>query len=616
MTPTLLYIVKVNMLLSIVYLFYIAFLRKETFVKSNRQYFLIGIISSFLLPLITVTKTVYVEQQIVNLSNLTDFIEKEELITEPISFWSQFTVEKQLFTVYLVITAVFLAWFITKSYRLCAHIRKLNRSSLGNNVLVDDKTNEAYSFWKWVVLPRNYEAIDRLDVVLEHEYIHVKQKHSIDILLIELVKTIFWFNPLLILLQKAINLNLEYIVDQEVSKRVDIYDYQMILVQFEYNKIQPMTMVNSFSTSDLKKRVLMLNTQKATIMKKLKFVMITPVVAGFFFFFQFSVKAKVLEKASIDILESTFEESENEELLDSYDIEEKRYNATKSVNNTEGQLQRKQEEKNGTIEEVETIKLKADQIKDEAERIRRDLEVRHAELAEMKKGIIAENKKIIEDRKSEIAYKREEINERQAKENEKLSALVEERRAQIEQRKKEVSAEIKVRNERLEKESAKRRAENEDRLKNVKGKKGKLQEQELDNTIFFHEGKTYTKEEFYDLNLNPTDIKAISFYKKEDATAKFGTPSDKKVLEVSTIKSLSETKKDGELSKFTVVASKQSKSDFEGIILVDGVKINKEEMNEINSDRIESVSVLKGEKAIDKYGDLGAKGVIEIVLKK
>jgi len=610
MTPTLLYIVKVNMLLSIVYLFYIAVLRKETFVKSNRQYFLIGIISSFLLPLITVTKTVYVEQQTVDLSNLTDFIENEELITEPISFWSQFTVEKQLFTVYLVITAVFLAWFITKSYRLCAHIRKLNRSSLGNNVLVDDKTNEAYSFWKWVVLPRNYEAIDRLDVVLEHEYIHVMQKHSIDILLIELVKTIFWFNPLLILLQKAINLNLEYIVDQEVSKRVDIYDYQMTLVQFEYNKIQPMTMVNSFSTSDLKKRVLMLNTQKSTIMKKLKFVMITPVVAGFFFFFQFSVKAKVLEKSSIDILESTFEESKNEELLKSYDIEEKRYNATKSVNNTEGQLQSKQEEKNGTIEEVETIKLKADQVKDEAERIRRDLEVRHTELSEMKKGRIAENKKIIEERK------REEINERQAKENEKLSTLVEERRAQIEQRKKEVSAEIKARNERLEKDSAKRRAENEDRLKNVKGKKGKLQEQELDNTIFFHEGKTYTKDEFYALNLNPTDIKAISFYKKEDATAKFGTPSDKKVLEVSTNKSLSEMKKDGELSKFTVVASKQSKSDFEGIILVDGVKTNKEEMNEINSDRIESVSVLKGEKAIGKYGDLGAKGVIEIVLKK
>lgn len=338
--------------------------------------------------------------------------------------------------------------------------------------------------------------------------------------------------------------------------------------------------------------------------------MITPVVAGFFFFFQFSVKAKVLEKSSIDILESTFEESKNEELLKSYDIEEKRYNATKSVNNTEGQLQSKQEEKNGTIEEVETIKLKADQVKDEAERIHRDLEVRHTELSEMKKGRIAENKKIIEERK------REEINERQAKENEKLSTLVEERRAQIEQRKKEVSAEIKARNERLEKDSAKRRAENEDRLKNVKGKKGKLQEQELDNTIFFHEGKTYTKDEFYALNLNPTDIKAISFYKKEDATAKFGTPSDKKVLEVSTNKSLSEMKKDGELSKFTVVASKQSKSDFEGIILVDGVKTNKEEMNEINSDRIESVSVLKGEKAIGKYGDLGAKGVIEIVLKK
>lgn len=588
MTPTLLYILKVNMLLSIVYLFYIAFLRKETFVKSNRQYFLIGIISSFLLPLITVTKTVYVEQQAVNLSNLTDFIESEGLIAEPISFWSQFAVEKQLFTVYLVITAVFLAWFITKSYRLCNHIRKLKRSSLGNNILVDHKTNEAYSFWKWVVLPSNYGTIDRLDVVLEHEYIHVKQKHSIDILLIELVKTIFWFNPILILLQKAINLNLEYIVDQEVSKRVDIYDYQMTLVQFEYSKIQPMTMVNSFSTSDLKKRVLMLNTQKSTIMKKFKFVMITPVVAGFFFFFQVSVKAKTLENVSLEVMESVFEESTNDEIIElieeQTESKDKKNKVSRSVIILDEQSKAEGDESNVTIVEIESIRVTADQIIDEAKRIHQDL-----------------NEKI-EGRRKEIVERQHEIKE--------------DRKSFIEYRKKEVSAEIKARNERLEKESAKRRAENEDRLKKVKGKKGKLQEQEFENTIFVYEGKKYTKEEFYALDLSPTDIKTMGFYKKEDAAAKFGTPSDKKALEVSTYKSLSEIKKDGKLTKDTVIASKQSKNDFEGITLVDGKKISEGEMKEIDTDRIESVSVLKGEKAIVKYGELGRRGVIEIGLKK
>lgn len=595
MTLTLIYILKVNLLLSIVYLFYYLFLRKETFVKNNRQYFLIGILTSFLLPLITYTKVVEVKRELIDLSALLTANESEAQIVETSSFWMRLSIETQLIVIGVIITLLFLGRLITKSYRLWRHISQLKRSSLGSNILIDTQTTEAYSFWKWVILPGNYSEIERIDVIIEHEQIHVKQKHSVDILLIEVVKTVFWFNPVLILLQKDINLNLEYIVDQEVSKRVDIYDYQMALVQFEYDKIKPMPLVNSFSTSDLKKRVLMLNTQKSTIMKKLKFVMITPVVAGFFFLFQVNVKAKTLENVSLQAMESIFEESASEELSDSiedYVTEEGRKDKTsKEVALSEAPEKREQEKGNATVLEIEAIKKDADHAGEEAERLHRKL------------------KEIREERRNELAEKREVASQK-----------MEERRNQVIQRQKEITAETKARNENLERESAKRRAQNEEVLKKVdskkKNRKAKLSEQELENTLFVFDGKKMTKEEFYALDLNPTEIKTLSFYKKEDAAAKFGTPTDTKVLEISSVTSTSETKKVGGLTKYTVVTSKEQKNTFEGITLVDGKKISREEMQEIDTERIESVSVLKGEQAIAKYGELGAKGVIEIVLKK
>ncbi len=592
MTTTLIYILKVNALLSIVYLFYFLFLRKETFVKNNRLYFLIGILTSFLLPLLTYTKTIYVEREPINLSTLLLTEANEDQIVSTSNIWSAMSVENQLITVYLIITLLFLVRLITKSYRLLKHINQLKGSSLGNNILVDVQSAEAYSFWKWIVLPKNYTTIEQVNLIVEHEQIHVNQKHSIDILLIEFVKGVFWFNPILILLQKAINLNLEYIVDDEMSKRVDIYDYQMALVQFEYGKNKPMTMVNSFSTSDLKKRVLMLNTQKSTIMKKLKFVMITPVVAGFFFLFQVNVKAETLDTVSSKTMESFLEDSATDKVLANNEEdatrEGKKNKTLKTVATSETQDKLKQDKRNADILEIEAIKSNADQIKEEADRI-------HSELKEKRDNHLKEIK-------------------------EKQRELREDRQKQLEQRRNEISAETKARNEKLKTESDKRRVLNEERLKQFESEKGKRKakkrEQELENTLFMYDGKQYTKEEFYALNISPTDIQTVSFYKKSDAAAKFDTPSDKKVIEISTTKSIKEMKNNGELTKFTVTTSKQSKSDFEGVIFVDGKKISKQEMNDIDADKIESMSVLKGANAIEKYGSEGANGVIEIVLKK
>jgi beta-lactamase regulating signal transducer with metallopeptidase domain len=64
-----------------------------------------------------------------------------------------------------------------------------------------------------------------------HEFTHVKEKHSRDVIFIELLQTIFWFNPMLIFYKKAIQLNHEYLADEAV---VRVYDnvpaYQLLLL--------------------------------------------------------------------------------------------------------------------------------------------------------------------------------------------------------------------------------------------------------------------------------------------------------------------------------------------------------------------------------------------------
>ncbi|MDR0195695.1 MAG: hypothetical protein LBI73_11280, partial [Myroides sp.] len=302
MTPILIYILKANGLLLVLYLFYKLFLQKETFVHANRIYFLGGIALSLLLPLITYTSIVQVEVEPLDTMAYAYLLDDTSLDSVAVeeSIWTAENLITSLSYLYIGLTAMSILWLGYKVIKLVRHIHKLPVSQVNDSLRIDEQSSDAYSFMNWVVLPKDYETMDQVDVVLAHEQVHVQQRHSIDLIIIETLKHLFWFNPALYFLQREINLNLEYIVDEEITRHADTYNYQKALVLYEANKLDCVPIVNTFGTSDLKKRIIMLNNPKSTNMKRLKYLLLTPVLGGFFFLFQTEVKAQYIEVSGKD----------------------------------------------------------------------------------------------------------------------------------------------------------------------------------------------------------------------------------------------------------------------------------------------------------------------------
>lgn len=118
------------------------------------------------------------------------------------------------------------------------------------------------------------------DELYTHEFTHVRQKHTLDILFIEALKTIFWFNPLLYFYKRAMQLNHEFLADEKViNTTANTVYYQNLLLE-KASIGTTFSLASNLNFSITKKRFFMMtkttSTAKAAILK----IAITPVIAG------------------------------------------------------------------------------------------------------------------------------------------------------------------------------------------------------------------------------------------------------------------------------------------------------------------------------------------------
>lgn len=292
MNPIIMYLLKANGLLLFFWLFYRLFLRKETFYTSIRWYFISAIILSLGIPFFKYTKTIIIEQEYVNYQ--TDLLENIPFNPniqqiEP-SFWEKIDWQNILIYVIALISFFFIIrsiFHITKLFLNIKHLKSLNKT----NIKITTNQKNVYSFYRWIVVPENKISSADFEMILAHENIHLNQKHTFDLILIELVSCVFWFNPLIKKFQKDINTNLEFIVDEKMISSFEPVLYQKSLLN-EQNNFS-LTYINAFNTNDLKKRIIQLNTQKSKNMKKLKFLVAAPVLVSFFMLFQIETVAQI-----------------------------------------------------------------------------------------------------------------------------------------------------------------------------------------------------------------------------------------------------------------------------------------------------------------------------------
>lgn len=271
------YIIKLSVSLSAVYLFYYFILRKLTFYNWNRYYLLLYTGLSFFIPLVDVTGMLHQsELRSVRLLQWVPAMGYYEVNNQP----------DALLPVNNIMMFLLLAGMLAALVRLCIQVISFRRLKESAMQLYDDEMKLyqvdapiiPFSFGNSIFINRKLHSQAELQDIIRHEFVHVKQKHSIDIIWSELFCVINWYNPFAWLLKKAIRENLEFIADDQVLKNgIGKKEYQYLLLKVTGNN--QFSIAASFNFSSLKKRIAMMNKMKSARMHLIKFLFLLPLVA-------------------------------------------------------------------------------------------------------------------------------------------------------------------------------------------------------------------------------------------------------------------------------------------------------------------------------------------------
>ena len=278
----LVFIIKSAITLALLYSVFFLFLSKETFHRFNRL-MLIGImIASFVVPMfhITTEHPTIINQEVQQMEQLM----QDEIIViyedEASDVQPQITWVQALKWVYLAGVAVMIIITIIQVVNLVRLMRKGMRQTdeQGNTIILIHGDIPPFSIFKYIVMSvKDYET-GRL-YILTHEQEHIGLGHSYDLLLIQVLKIIQWFNPFVWFISRDLKTIHEYEADQAViNQGIDAKQYQLFLVKKVVgNRLQPFT--NNLNHGSLKKRIAMMYQKKSNRWLMLKSLCAIPVIA-------------------------------------------------------------------------------------------------------------------------------------------------------------------------------------------------------------------------------------------------------------------------------------------------------------------------------------------------
>ena len=286
MHPFFIYLIQVNIALALFYLLYTFVLKKDTFLRLKRLFFLSAIVFSLFYPLFSIPalsemwpsprheNDVEVGVPTVIIGEPTAMMVGEDQVTAPVSIPWTTVISFLYISVTLVFTLRFL-FQLRSIYRVRARSVRVTISGVPVYRLKDNIP--PFSFFHLIFIHAEKHSQTELDQILLHEQTHAKQGHSVDIMLTELLCIFSWWNPFMWLIKREISMNLEYLADNGVLREgVDTREYQYHLLRLTYHE-SAVHIVNNFNVSRLKQRIMMMNKSKSPALRLVKYLAILPV---------------------------------------------------------------------------------------------------------------------------------------------------------------------------------------------------------------------------------------------------------------------------------------------------------------------------------------------------
>ena len=283
------YVLKASAVVLLFYSIYELLLKKETFFLANRIFLLAGLVLAVFLPLVVIEREVEVEA---TAGYLLDKVNTYSTLTAP-QQGSVLNWEEIILTVFLIGFAFMLGRLILQLLSVGRQISKNKVSRLGNYKIVE-MAGEAspFSFFHYIFYNPAEYGPEELHSILEHEKVHCKEWHSVDVLLGQFITAILWFNPISWIYLKVIQQNLEFLADARATQKVSSrksYQYTMLKIA---GNLRTIPLTNNFYNSLIKKRIVMLHQSKSKKRNIWKTMVVLPFLA--LFLWSFSVETVYL----------------------------------------------------------------------------------------------------------------------------------------------------------------------------------------------------------------------------------------------------------------------------------------------------------------------------------
>lgn len=256
-----------------------------------RIYLLISVILSLILPLVIIPVQWNSSIHTANLFNYSSFLTGNKSAGyyegQSLSNDSRNNIGSVLLQGMIVLLiAVYIFGLLYKSFNFAINLRSIQKCIKQNPKVRDGRfwlvdLNEQvppFSFFNYIFITNSYQKLsaDELQRIKDHEKVHSQQLHSLDVLFIEFISIIFWFNPLLIYLKKSIQEIHEYIVDEKIAERgKGKKDYAELLLKLA-SEVKGFNLSAGFSGSQIKRRIVMISRQRSLPGQKLMFIILVP----------------------------------------------------------------------------------------------------------------------------------------------------------------------------------------------------------------------------------------------------------------------------------------------------------------------------------------------------
>ena len=273
--------IKSTVFLSVFYAFFILFMKKTTFFRFNRMVFLAASVLCFILPALEISPTIFA-----GIDMPMNAIEEALTTTYELGL-DGVTVTAGSGKIWLIIisTVYFAGFIIVLGSNIASYMRLyalLHKSQAGDmdgiKVLTVDMDMPSFSWGRYIVI--SHTDLESNPAIFTHEKMHIKCRHSLDLMLHSLISMIHWFNPLVWIARMELKMLHEYEADELTLKTgINPTQYQLLLVKKTVDAKQ-FQMANGFYHSKLKNRIIMINKKKTNRWMRLAYVICIPAIIG------------------------------------------------------------------------------------------------------------------------------------------------------------------------------------------------------------------------------------------------------------------------------------------------------------------------------------------------